>query len=100
MCDRPRLDPGRRRVQQSLGGRASKHALTDSPGAGREGARPEYRRGALEMLRRTAVFLLLCALSGAAGATNIQGQTRVPPINFKQRTLANGLTVITAQERS
>jgi zinc protease len=52
------------------------------------------------MLRRTAVFLLLCALSGVAGATNIEGQTRVPPINFKQRTLANGLTVITAQERS
>jgi zinc protease len=52
------------------------------------------------MLRRTAVFLLLCALSGAAGAASANGQTRVPPINFKQRTLANGLTVITAQERS
>src|SRR5919202_963810 len=49
------------------------------------------------MLRRTTVFLLLCALFGAASAS---GQTRVPPINFKQRTLANGLTVITAQERS
>ncbi len=49
------------------------------------------------MFRRTAVFLLLCALFGAAAAS---GQTRVPPINFKERTLANGLTVITAQERS
>src|ERR687890_2808704 len=49
------------------------------------------------MLRRTAVFLLLCALTGAASAS---GQTRVPPINFKERTLANGLVVITAQERS
>jgi zinc protease len=28
------------------------------------------------------------------------GQTRVPPINFKERTLSNGLTVITAQEHS
>jgi zinc protease len=52
------------------------------------------------MLRRTAVFLLLCALSGAASVTAVNGQTRVPPINFKQRTLANGLTVISAQERS
>lgn len=52
------------------------------------------------MLRRTAVFILLCALAGAAGAARVSGQTRVPPINFKQRTLANGLTVISAQERS
>jgi zinc protease len=51
------------------------------------------------MLRRTAVFILLCALL-AAGAAGLRAQTRVPPINFKQRTLANGLTVITAQERS
>ena len=49
------------------------------------------------MLRRTAVFLLLCALSGTAG---VSAQTRVPPINFKERTLPNGLVVITAQERS
>jgi zinc protease len=49
------------------------------------------------MLRRTAVFLLLCALCGATG---VMAQTRVPPINFKERTLSNGLTVITAQERS
>jgi zinc protease len=52
------------------------------------------------MLRRTAVFLILCALSGAAGVSNVHGQTRVPPINFKERTLSNGLVVITAQERS
>src|SRR3712207_3789326 len=51
------------------------------------------------MLRRTAVFLLLCALS-AAGAASALGQTRVPPINVKERTLQNGLVVITAQERS
>ena len=51
------------------------------------------------MLRRTAVFLLLCALL-AAGAPHLRAQTRVPPINFRQRTLANGLQVITAQERS
>jgi zinc protease len=51
------------------------------------------------MLRRTVVFILLCALL-AAGAAGLRAQTRVPPINFKQRTLANGLTVITAQERS
>jgi zinc protease len=52
------------------------------------------------MLRRTAVFLLLCALSGAASVAVVNGQTRVPPINFKERTLQNGLVVITAQERS
>src|ERR1041385_2069841 len=52
------------------------------------------------MLRRTAVFILLCVLSGTSSVTVVNGQTRVPPINFKQRTLANGLTVISAQERS
>ncbi|HYY96356.1 MAG TPA: hypothetical protein VE713_17760, partial [Pyrinomonadaceae bacterium] len=51
------------------------------------------------MLRHTAVFLLLCALaSGVAGAAG--AQTRVPPINYKERTLTNGLRVISAQERS
>ena len=49
------------------------------------------------MLRRTAVFLLLCALGGGATAS---GQTRVPPINFKERTLANGLRVFSVQEKS
>jgi zinc protease len=54
------------------------------------------------MLRRTAVFLLLCALATAAGAgrQTASAQTRVPPINFKERTLPNGLVVYTAQERS
>src|SRR5918998_451172 len=52
------------------------------------------------MLRRTAVFLLLCALTGAASVADVNAQTRVPPINFKERTLPNGLVVITAQERS
>ena len=52
------------------------------------------------MLRRTAVILLLCALLSTAGAGVASGQTRVPPINFKERTLSNGLVVITAQERS
>src|SRR4051794_24127699 len=51
------------------------------------------------MLRRTVVFLLLCALL-AAGVISATAQTRAPPLNLKQRTLGNGLTVITAQERS
>ncbi|MDT5271530.1 MAG: zinc protease [Acidobacteriota bacterium] len=51
------------------------------------------------MFRRTAVFLILCALT-AASVAGVMGQTRVPPINFKERTLSNGLTVITAQEHS
>jgi zinc protease len=54
------------------------------------------------MLRRTAVFLLLGALAAAAGTLppSAAAQTRVPPINFKERTLPNGLVVYTAQERS
>src|ERR1044071_7378588 len=52
------------------------------------------------MLRRTAALLLLCALTLAGAARQAGAQTRVPPINFKERTLANGLKVITAQERS
>src|ERR1043165_6182286 len=52
------------------------------------------------MLRHTTVFLLLCALAaGAAQATRAQ-TTRVPPINYKVRTLPNGLQVVSAQERS
>jgi len=42
----------------------------------------------------------LCALALSGAARQAGAQTRVPPINFKQRTLPNGLTVITAQERS
>jgi zinc protease len=52
------------------------------------------------MLRRTAAFLLLCALAAAGAAGARAQQTRVPPINFKERKLANGLVVYSAQERS
>src|ERR1044072_7367705 len=52
------------------------------------------------MLRHTTVFLLLCALvAGATQAARAQ-TTRVPPINYKVRMLANGLQVVSAQERS
>lgn len=52
------------------------------------------------MLRHTAVFLLLCALAlGLAPLASAQ-TTRVAPINFKQRTLPNGLQVYSAQEHS
>ncbi len=51
------------------------------------------------MLRRTAIFLTLCALvlTCAAGAP---AQTHVPPMNFKERTLANGLVVYSVQDKS
>jgi zinc protease len=52
------------------------------------------------MLRHTKVFLLLCALALACVARQTAAQTRVPPINLKERTLANGLKVYSAQERS
>jgi zinc protease len=51
------------------------------------------------MLRQIAVFFLACALV-AGVALCAAAQTRVPPINFKERTLANGLKVYTAQERT
>src|SRR5687768_11773530 len=51
------------------------------------------------MLRYIAVFFLACALV-ASVAPGAAAQTRVPPIKFKERTLANGLVVYTAQERS
>jgi zinc protease len=51
------------------------------------------------MFRHTIVLLLLCALV-AGVAQGAAAQTRVPPINYKERTLANGLKVYTAQERS
>ncbi|HEX8719851.1 MAG TPA: pitrilysin family protein [Pyrinomonadaceae bacterium] len=54
------------------------------------------------MLRRTAVFLILCALALAAGARPgaASAQTRVPPINYKERTLPNGLRVFSVQDKS
>ncbi|MBC7930760.1 MAG: insulinase family protein [Rubrivivax sp.] len=51
------------------------------------------------MLRQFAVFSLACALVACA-VLSAAAQTRVPPINFKERTLANGLKVYTAQERT
>lgn len=51
------------------------------------------------MLRQTTVILLLCALT--AGVAQTAGaQTRVPPINYHERTLPNGLKVYSAPERS
>ena len=51
------------------------------------------------MLRHIAVFFLACTLV-ACVALSAAAKTRVPPINFKERTLANGLKVYAAQERS
>src|SRR5256714_2429283 len=70
-----------------------------SLGAGRVPDK-KVKRGASEMLRHTTVFLLLCALALACVARQTAAQTRVPPINLKERTLANGLKVYSAQERS
>jgi zinc protease len=53
-----------------------------------------------KMLRYRLAFLLLCALALAGVARSAGAQTRVPPINFKERTLSNGLMVYSAQERS
>jgi zinc protease len=52
------------------------------------------------MLRRTSVLLLLFTLAAVGVARQAGAQTRVPPINFKERTLPNGLVVYSAQERS
>ena len=51
------------------------------------------------MLRQTAALLLLCALAAGVAQT-AWAQTRVPPINYRERTLPNGLKVFSAQERS
>ena len=51
------------------------------------------------MLRYCAALLLLCALmTGAASASF--AQTKVPPINYKERTLQNGLKVYTVHDSS
>jgi zinc protease len=53
------------------------------------------------MLRQTKVVLLLCALAlSCAARLPASAQTRVPPINLRERTLANGLVVLSAQDRS
>jgi zinc protease len=72
---------------------------THSLGAGRV-PDPKQERGASKMLRHTTVFLLLCALALSCAARQAAAQTRVPLINLKERTLANGLKVYSAQERS
>jgi zinc protease len=54
-----------------------------------------------EMLRQTKVFLLLCALAlSSAARLPASAQTRVPPINLRERTLPNGLVVLSAQDHS
>ncbi|MDX6484299.1 MAG: zinc protease [Gaiellaceae bacterium] len=53
------------------------------------------------MLRQTKVFLLLCALAlSCATRLPASAQTRVPPINLRERTLSNGLVVLSAQDHS
>ena len=54
------------------------------------------------MLRQTKVFLLLCALvlASAARLPATAQTTRVPPISLRERTLANGLVVLSAQDNS
>ena len=51
------------------------------------------------MLRYISASVLASALV-ACVAPSAASQTRVPPINFKERTLANGLRVYAAQARS
>ncbi|HEV7893120.1 MAG TPA: pitrilysin family protein [Pyrinomonadaceae bacterium] len=52
------------------------------------------------MLRHRKVFLLLCALALACAAPLRAQTTRVPPINLRERTLPNGLVVLTAKDGS
>jgi zinc protease len=51
------------------------------------------------MLRRFIAILLFCALASGFAASS-RAQTKVPPINFKDRTLANGLKVYTVHDSS
>jgi len=48
---------------------------------------------------RRLILILFCAMF-VAGASGVGAQTKVPRIEFRERTLANGLKVISAQERS
>src|ERR1044071_6675990 len=53
------------------------------------------------MLRQTKLFLLLCALAlTCAALLPASAQTHVPPIPLRERTLQNGLVVLSAQDRS
>src|SRR3712207_5362804 len=52
------------------------------------------------MLRHIKVFLLLCALALASAAPLRAQTTRVPPIALRERTLPNGLVVLSAKDNS
>jgi zinc protease len=52
------------------------------------------------MLRHFKAFLTFCALSGGLLAPSAQAQTSVPPINFRERTLQNGLRVYSVRDQS
>jgi zinc protease len=52
------------------------------------------------MLRHFKVFLTLCALAGGLVAPSALAQTSVPPINFRERTLPNGLKVYSVRDQS
>jgi zinc protease len=55
------------------------------------------------MLRISTLFLLLCAmlsLPGLAGFALVQAQTRTPRLNYRERTLANGLKVFSVVDKS
>lgn len=51
------------------------------------------------MLRRCNALLLFCAIAFGF-VTPTSAQTKVPSINYKERTLANGLRVYTVQDKS
>ena len=51
------------------------------------------------MLRHCTALVLLCALALGL-APSAAAQTKVPPINFKERALANGMKVYTVQDKS
>src|ERR1044071_9453395 len=53
------------------------------------------------MLRQTKLFLLLCALAlTCAALLPASAQTHVPPIPLRERTLPNGLVVLSARDNA
>ncbi len=52
------------------------------------------------MLRHCTALVLLCGALAAGLAPSAAAQTKVPPINFKERALANGMKVYTVQDKS
>ncbi|HEX6622363.1 MAG TPA: pitrilysin family protein, partial [Pyrinomonadaceae bacterium] len=52
------------------------------------------------MLRQCTALVLLCGALAAGLAPSAAAQTKVPPINFKERALANGMKVYTVQDKS